>query len=112
MWVSLPTSLQSHGGTDTRVDHDPDPGQGQAPVAGRRDIPRVVVAVHLRPGMPGRIDRTGAGADPWLLFLRRVRVREEGQEEGREARRGAPRDRVAVQEDRLEARRVEERGRR
>ena len=48
--------------TYTRVGHDPRPRQGTQAVADRRDVPHVVVALHLRPGLPGRAHRAGARA--------------------------------------------------
>ena len=48
-------------------------------MADRRDVPRVVVALHLRPRLPGRAHRARARARAGLLLLRRARVREEGQ---------------------------------
>ncbi len=97
MFGMLPTSVSSHGGTDTRMDHDPDPGQGTPAMAGRRHVPGVVVALHLRPGMPGRAHRARARARAGLLLLRRLRVREEGQGKGRAARQAPRRRRMAVQ---------------
>ena len=65
-------------------------------MADRRDVPRVVVALHLRPGLPGRAHRAGARAGAGLLLVRRARVRQEGPGASRAARRGARRRRVAV----------------
>ena len=42
-------------------------------MADRRDLPRVVVALHLRSGLPGRAHRAGARARPGLLLVRRAR---------------------------------------
>ena len=44
-------------------------------VAGRRDVPAVVVAVHLRLRVPGRAHRAGARARAGLLLLRRALLR-------------------------------------
>ena len=56
----------------------PVPGKEKHAVADRRDVPRVVVALHLRAGLPGRAHRARARAGPGLLLVRRARVRQEG----------------------------------
>src|SRR4051794_6975853 len=98
----VPTSVDVHGWTDTRMDNDPGSGQRAKAVAGRRHIPGVFVALHLRPRMPRRAYRTRARTDSGLLLLRRVRVREKGQGKGREARQETGRRRMAVQRGRPE----------
>jgi len=96
------TTLRSHDGSFTRVGDDSGPRQRAQAVADRRDLSHVVVALHLRAGLPGRVDRTRARARRGLLFVRRARVRGEGQGQGREARQEAGRRRVAVQVGRHE----------
>ena len=88
----------------------PGPRQGTQAVADRRDVPHVVVALHLRPGLPGCAHRARARADAGLLLLRRARVGEEGQGARREAGQAPRRRRVAVQVGRPEEGRVGERG--
>ena len=47
-------------------------------MADRRDVPRVALPLHLRPGLPGRAHRARARARARLLLVRRARVRQEG----------------------------------
>ena len=69
-------------------------------VADRRDVPAVVVAVHLRLRVPGHLDRTDARAGPRLLHLRRALLRQGRPRARGEGREGARRRRVAVRQGR------------
>ena len=65
---SLPTASVRSAPVDRRPDARPEPRVGElrrpggrgSPLADRRDVPAVVVAVHLRVRLPGRDDRAGA----------------------------------------------------
>src|SRR6188768_1936718 len=88
-WSVVPhvvvATLRRHDCTVSRVGDDPRPRQGTQAVADRRDVPHVVVALRLRPGLPGRAHRTCSRARTGLLLLWRARVGEEGEGAGREA---------------------------
>ena len=88
------------------------PGKRSASVADRRDVPHVVVAVHLRLRLPGRAHRADARAGAGLLLVRRPRSPtkadrdhvEQGGEEARATTSGSSkRAQRASQEGRLRA---------
>ena len=54
-------------------------------MADRRDVPRVALPLHLRPGLSGRAHRACARARAGLLLVRRARLRQEGPPQDRDA---------------------------